>query len=362
MAYDLEDLPTQISEDFGLSPTDESRILDFLGGLSDDELFAAQVFDQVTDEPVRIEEGVEVARIEAGGTYETSGQPVLLHVDSEEDVQIDGRIVSGGTIVIISGKGRDFITVSSDEVPLAASEDGSGTLSPGAGLVLSGEGDDTVMGGSGGDSLGGQAGDDVIMAGLGDDTLSGGAGSDTLDGAGGFDQASYDGDRIDFDVSANEEGLLVTHGETGDADTLIGVEYVSFGDGSVVLGLGSEAQADVARVYEVAFDRAADADGLKFWLSALEGGVGLDQIAQHFVDSPEFQELAGDDLSDVAFVEAIYGQGLGREGDAEGVAFWSGLLEEGAITRAELLGFFAVSDEAEEVFDYVTIIPDFDLG
>lgn len=87
--------------------------------------------------------------------------------------------------------------------------------------------------------------------------------------------------------------------------------------------------ANVTKLYIATFDRAPDAGGLNYWVN--QSGLSLEQIAQSFFDQPETQaKYAGVDLQ--TFVETIYRNVLGRDGEAAGVAYWKGELESGNIT------------------------------
>ncbi|MEL6977657.1 MAG: cadherin domain-containing protein [Pseudomonadota bacterium] len=74
----------------------------------------------------------------------------------------------------------------------------------------------------------------------GDDVLTGGAGDDTLDGGAGADRAVYAGARADYSLTDNGDGTYTltdnntANGDEG-ADTLSGIESVTFSDGTVAL-------------------------------------------------------------------------------------------------------------------------------
>ena len=62
-------------------------------------------------------------------------------------------------------------------------------------------------------------------------------------------------------------------------------------------------QENVTRLYIATFDRAPDADGLKYWLHS---GLSLEQIAESFFDQKETKEKYPDELSDEDFIKEIY--------------------------------------------------------
>lgn len=104
------------------------------------------------------------------------------------------------------------------------------------------------------------------------------------------------------------------------------------------------AAAQAARMYDTVLGRLPDAGGLAYWTDALGGGsLGLQDMANGFVASPEFQAVYGA-LSNRDFVAEIYANTLRRPGDAGGIEFWTAQLEAGA-TRAGLVVGFSESGE-----------------
>ena len=77
------------------------------------------------------------------------------------------------------------------------------------------------------------------------------------------------------------------------------------------------------------FNRAADEGGLTYWTnrgeSALNQSTILKELAAGFAQHPSFDRAYGS-LLNKAFVEEIYKNALGREGDVPGVAYWTGRL------------------------------------
>jgi len=104
--------------------------------------------------------------------------------------------------------------------------------------------------------------------------------------------------------------------------------------------------AQVTRLYDVVFDRLPDNAGLTFWTNSLRAGVGLDDLAEVFVQSPEFRDRYGD-TSDAEFVALLYRNALNRESDAAGQAFWTDSLANGRADRDDVV--LAFSESAEHV-------------
>lgn len=104
-------------------------------------------------------------------------------------------------------------------------------------------------------------------------------------------------------------------------------------------------EAAVARFYEVALGRAADADGLTFWTGIVTGGRTLEVVAEAFADVFVFAGEIGDQLDDAEFVAGLYRNGLGREADEAGTAYWLDRLADADTDRGDLLMAFADADE-----------------
>jgi Domain of unknown function (DUF4214) len=103
---------------------------------------------------------------------------------------------------------------------------------------------------------------------------------------------------------------------------------------------------DVARLYQVALDRAPDASGLQSWGAAIDDGtISLTNVATDFTTSPEFIQDYGS-LSNSAFVNQLYENTLGRPADPAGAQGWDNALAAGMSRGAVLVGF-AESQEYE---------------
>ena len=117
-----------------------------------------------------------------------------------------------------------------------------------------------------------------------------------------------------------------------------------------------EARA-VAYLYEAGLNRDGDFDlpGLNFWIGLLGSGVSLVEIAEQFLNSDEFAAVVGDPdaLSDLDLVQGLYQNVLGREGEPDGVAFWSSVVAQPEYGRDQLLLDFSQSDENRAAFPVV---------
>ena len=121
-----------------------------------------------------------------------------------------------------------------------------------------------------------------------------------------------------------------------------------------VTGLNTD-DAKMFRLYNAAFKRLPDADGLKYWIGKYTSGEDDDrEVAQSFLVSDEFKARYGDNVSNAKYVETLYVNVLGRDYDKEGYDYWLGNLNSGLETRYELLLGFAESEENKTLFTEIT--------
>ena len=113
-------------------------------------------------------------------------------------------------------------------------------------------------------------------------------------------------------------------------------------------------EAKITGLYVAYFNRAADEGGLTYWRQRGEEAKQkgeevssvLKQLSAGFALHPSFARAYGD-MDNKTFVEAVYRNTLGREGDAEGVAYWTALLKNG-LSRSDFVSIFV---EAALTFD-----------
>lgn len=228
-------------------------------------------------------------------------------VDTQADgtLQVEARVLAG-------------------DAPAAPAQPGTGTLSGGGSMVAT--------------HVTGTAARDLFVA---------GAGSHAIDGGGGIDSVVYHGTRDAFALERGADGFHVTsHAGGGAADTLRNVERLVFDDGNVALDVdGTAGQA--YRLYQAAFDRAPDAEGLAFWIGAMDNGIKLQDVAHSFLASAEFTGRHGQ-MSDAGFLEVLYQHVLHRAPDAAGFQFWRDALQVHHVAREAVLAQFSESAENRE--------------
>ncbi|MFG6573901.1 DUF4214 domain-containing protein [Sulfitobacter sp. 1A13353] len=115
----------------------------------------------------------------------------------------------------------------------------------------------------------------------------------------------------------------------------------------------------ITALYVGYFDRAPDPAGLQFWIDQLDNGREYNTIAADFAASPEavalYPYLTTPDVSSPAsFVTNIYANLFGRTPDQEGLDFWTGVLEDGSVSVADMIEAIimgARDDAAAGTFD-----------
>ena len=165
-----------------------------------------------------------------------------------------------------------------------------------------------------------------------------------------------------YDLGSDKYGV----GTTSGIDELTGASLLKFDDKSLHLVSDIKATFDqvtglktgsgeMFRLYNAAFARFPDADGLKYWIDQFSSGKNTRRVvAQSFLGSAEFTEKYGSNVSDETYVNNLYKNVLGRDADTEGLNYWVGNLSSGLETRYEALLGFAESAENKALFTDMT--------
>ena len=199
------------------------------------------------------------------------------------------------------------------------------------------------------ETLGGLSTPDYIAGFDGNDQITGAGGDDVIDGGEGIDTAVYGGDRSNYVVNLQGEFVLVSDIRPlnlDGADHLDFIERIRFRDGVLAIDIeGNSGQA--YRLYQTAFEREPDAEGLSYWIGRMDEGAPLSAVADSFLHSPEYLSTYGtpDTVSNAEFVELLYRHTLGRGSDGEGFDYWLERLDAGATNHRDLLVQFSESPE-----------------
>jgi hypothetical protein len=176
----------------------------------------------------------------------------------------------------------------------------------------------------------------------GKDVLAASPGGGLLDGKEGIDTVVFGSQRASYALSNDGASTSVVDLLNGSSTKLANVERLQFSDQAVALditGHGGEAY----RLYQAAFDRTPDKVGLGYWIDALDAGNSLQNVAYSFVNSAEFADKYGANVSDAQYLQALYQNVLHRAPDAGGFDFWMNALH--IAPRAEVLMNFSESPE-----------------
>ncbi len=203
------------------------------------------------------------------------------------------------------------------------------------------DGRDDWYDGGGTDYVDLAGGDDIYHYASGQDKVLGGSGFDLVAVAGLGAGLALRSEDDWFQIrSANGEMLFATKY----------VERVAFEDVTVAFDVSGGA-GQMYRLYQAAFARDPDAEGLGYWIREYDqGGKGLAGVAFDFMRSDEFKARYGspDAVSDEAFLNLLYQNVLGRGPDAGGRAYWMDELADG-FPRENLLASFSESLENQNL-------------
>lgn len=113
----------------------------------------------------------------------------------------------------------------------------------------------------------------------------------------------------------------------------------------------------VIRLYSAYFLRPPDKSGFTFWLNRRRSGSWtISKISANFAGSSEFQNRYGS-LSNSAFVTLVYNNVLGRPPEADGLAYWTGQLDQRKKSRGQVMANFSESSEYKrKTADYVDAV------
>ena len=110
----------------------------------------------------------------------------------------------------------------------------------------------------------------------------------------------------------------------------------------------------VFRLYNAAFARLPDANGLENWINGnSSGGMTYATSAQEFSSSQEFKNRYGANTTDTQYITTLYNNVLERSPDKAGLANYQNLLANGK-ERGALLLDFSESPENRVLFTQVT--------
>ncbi len=185
---------------------------------------------------------------------------------------------------------------------------------------------------------------------------------------------TYSGDFSDYKFYNRGNGIYEIETDSGSFDDITGYPLLTFtgeestssfkdisaivdvkGTFDQVTGLNTD-DAKMFRLYNAAFKRLPDPDGLKYWIYNYSSGINDERaVASSFLISAEFKQRYGENVSNAKYVETLYTNVLGRNYDQSGYNYWLGNLNNGIETRYELLLGFSESTENKALFTEMSV-------
>ncbi len=107
----------------------------------------------------------------------------------------------------------------------------------------------------------------------------------------------------------------------------------------------------IYRLYNAAFSRFPDPDGLEYWIEMIETRQNdYRQACYSFIASNEFIQLYGEKINNENYIKLLYSNILKREPDNAGYSYWTDQLNSQKEDKAEVLMGFAESSENKNIF------------
>lgn len=268
-----------------------------------------------------------------GGQVTVAAGTEVVYVDSSPVAQTTLIAPQNAPVVIFQGKGGVNATFNDGQTTVQSA---AGVVervvvnSIGADNIVIADNKNTQVTIGAGDTVVGGAGNDTVIAGFGDSTVVGGTGYTIVQMA---------GDDSDYEVTVVDGHAVVTNAKTGITTDISNAQFVQLDNGEALVFANDTVEAAVSTLYEAAFGRAADANGLKFWFDRAREGVSLSDIADAFTQSTEFTDQKA--MSNEDFVAQLYQNTFGRAADEGGLAHWTTVLQNGALDRGDVIEFFA---------------------
>lgn len=183
------------------------------------------------------------------------------------------------------------------------------------------------------------------FGGAGDDLLAGGAGQTLLHGGVGADTAYFSGNASDYTVTQDRGLTLVTSkANPSQVTELVNVEHMAFADATLDV-TAPDNVSWISALYTQVLGRQADLAGIQFYVGQVERGVSAGDIAVGFLTSPEaVANGTGVASASEVSVEMLYRVLLGRDADAAGLAYHQQSLANG-VGIAQVANHFLASPE-----------------
>jgi len=188
---------------------------------------------------------------------------------------------------------------------------------------------------------------DTFVGSSAKDTFFPAGGADSVDGGAGVDTVILAGSRAQFGITHQADGSFSVRSLTDSSSvvTVKNVERLTFDNQTIALDV-TPTSSRVAELYHLTLGRNPEENGLGFYVGVSGQGLSSAQLALNFVSSAEFTKLYGTP-NNTAFVTQLYQNAFGRAPDAEGLAFHVAQLAKnpGAAGLANVIANFVDSPE-----------------
>jgi large repetitive protein len=177
-----------------------------------------------------------------------------------------------------------------------------------------------------------------VMPGQSVTMLHGGTGTDTV---------TFNGTRDSFNIALhNGYEVVASKAEPNAKVMLVNVEQLAFSDGTVAVETDA-GQATIAGLYMGIYGRQPDLYGFEFWSAANQlFGLSYGAMALSMIDQSEWAKthdaINGNSSHDVG---VLYSALFGRSGDAAGVAFWVGAMQQHGLSLDQIADYMIKSAE-----------------
>jgi len=188
---------------------------------------------------------------------------------------------------------------------------------------------------------------DTFVGSSSKDTFHPAGGADSVDGGAGVDTVILAGTRAQFGITHQADGSFSVRSltDSNSVVTVKNVERLTFDNQTIALDV-TPTSSRVAELYHLTLGRNPEENGLGFYVGVSGQGLSTAQLALNFVSSAEFTKLYGAP-NNTTFVTQLYQNAFGRAPDAEGLAFHVAQLAKnpGAAGLANVIANFVDSPE-----------------
>ena len=178
---------------------------------------------------------------------------------------------------------------------------------------------------------------------------------------------NYDKTQYDYKYKRLADKSYSIKTEIGFED-ITNINYLNFTDTNIdvkkdIIGVFDQLQekdnisSKIYRLYNAAFGRFPDAEGLRYWIEKNTSGIDTyRKTADSFILSDEFITLYNKNSTDRNYVKSLYKNVLDRLPDDQGFTYWLNQIEKGYENRSDLLMGFSESSENKAIFSQETNI------